>query len=47
MKRILTDNKVDYKLSPNLNKKIKKRWGKEHKKGSKKEKGERLNYTAY
>jgi len=47
MKRILKDNKVDYKLSPNLNKKIKNKWGKQHKKGKNNKKGGKLKYTAY
>ena len=43
MKRILKDKQVDYKLSPNLNKKIKGKWGKKHKKNQK----QKSKYTAY
>jgi len=32
IKRIMHDNKIDYKLSSNLNKKIKTQWSKKHKK---------------
>ena len=31
MKRILKTKQIDYKLSPNLNMKIKNQWGKKHK----------------
>ena len=31
MKRIFMDKHIDYKLSPNLNKKIKNQWVKKHK----------------
>lgn len=48
MKRILKENKVDYKLSPNLNKKIKNKWSWVHyKKNKKDKKGAKLKYTAY
>lgn len=36
MKRILQDQKIDYKLSPNLNTKITKEWDKKHKECSQK-----------
>mmetsp|Transcript_15907 Transcript_15907/g.24540 ORF Transcript_15907/g.24540 Transcript_15907/m.24540 type:complete len:126 (+) Transcript_15907:7229-7606(+) len=42
MKRIFVDKQIDYKLSPNLNKKIKNQWEKKHKENSK----DRSKYTA-
>lgn len=34
MKRKLLENKIDYRLSPNLNNKITKEWDKKHKESS-------------
>lgn len=44
IKRIFTDQKIDYKLSPNLNKKIRNQWSKKHK--EKEEKNDRTDMTA-
>lgn len=38
IKRVFVDKKLDYKLSDNLNKKIKSNWDKKHKDTSQKEK---------
>ena len=42
IKRVFIDKKIDYKLSPNLSKKIKTNWGKKHKVSNK----EKMKYNA-
>jgi len=42
IKRVFVDKKIDYKLSPNLSKKIKNNWGKKHKVSQK----EKMKYNA-
>jgi len=42
IKRVFVDKKIDYKLSPNLSKKIKTNWGKKHKVSHK----EKMKYNA-
>ena len=42
IKRVFVDKKIDYKLSPNLSKKIKTNWGKKHKVSNK----EKMKYNA-
>jgi hypothetical protein len=42
IKRVFIDKKIDYKLSPNLSKKIKTNWGKKHKVSKK----EKMKYNA-